>query len=115
MWAQQWNSLQDLLMPYPDKPILDVTAEMVKQVGYFRVAPSPTRSLAGRTHNYATLSCNMDLKLLLFVFCRVFLCVLYCPNENFHLGNSAIFSLRKASCDKVALPMNEFLTLVECL
>ncbi|XP_070194515.1 angiotensin-converting enzyme-like isoform X1 [Littorina saxatilis] len=31
MWAQQWNSVQNLLMPYPDQPILDVTAEMVKQ------------------------------------------------------------------------------------
>lgn len=33
MWAQSWNSLQDLLMPFPSKPILDVTEEMVKQVG----------------------------------------------------------------------------------
>nr|KAG5714057.1 hypothetical protein BaRGS_020385 [Batillaria attramentaria] len=33
MWAQTWSSLQDLLMPYPSKPILDVTDEMVKQ-GY---------------------------------------------------------------------------------
>ncbi|PVD23094.1 hypothetical protein C0Q70_16356 [Pomacea canaliculata] len=31
MWAQSWNSLQDLLMPFPSKPILDVTEEMVKQ------------------------------------------------------------------------------------
>ncbi|XP_076440449.1 angiotensin-converting enzyme-like [Babylonia areolata] len=31
MWAQQWHSLQDMLMPYPDKPKVDVTAEMVEQ------------------------------------------------------------------------------------
>lgn len=42
MWAQQWSSLQDLLMPFPDKPILDVTPELVKQnytaVRIFQVA-----------------------------------------------------------------------------
>ncbi|KAL8582095.1 hypothetical protein ACOMHN_004015 [Nucella lapillus] len=33
MWGQQWNSVQYLLMPYPDKAILDVTPQMVQQ-GY---------------------------------------------------------------------------------
>ncbi|XP_076440574.1 angiotensin-converting enzyme-like isoform X2 [Babylonia areolata] len=33
MWSQQWTSLQDLLMPYPDKPRVDVTSQMVQQ-GY---------------------------------------------------------------------------------
>ncbi|KAL8582108.1 hypothetical protein ACOMHN_004028 [Nucella lapillus] len=31
MWAHEWNSIQDLLMPYPDKAILDVTPQMVQQ------------------------------------------------------------------------------------
>ena len=31
MWAQSWNNLKDILIPYPEKPSLDVTDEMVKQ------------------------------------------------------------------------------------
>ncbi|XP_032430113.1 angiotensin-converting enzyme [Xiphophorus hellerii] len=42
MWAQAWNNIYDMMIPFPDKPNLDVTNEMVKQ-GYnathmFRVA-----------------------------------------------------------------------------
>ncbi|XP_054620316.1 angiotensin-converting enzyme isoform X2 [Dunckerocampus dactyliophorus] len=42
MWAQTWNNIYGLMIPFPDKPNLDVTDEMVKQ-GYnathmFRVA-----------------------------------------------------------------------------
>uniref|UniRef100_A0A8C6M1T4 Angiotensin-converting enzyme n=1 Tax=Nothobranchius furzeri TaxID=105023 RepID=A0A8C6M1T4_NOTFU len=42
MWAQTWNNIFDMMVPFPDKPNVDVTAEMVKQ-GYnathmFRVA-----------------------------------------------------------------------------
>lgn len=32
MWAQQWNNIYDLMVPYPDKPNLDVTNTMVNQV-----------------------------------------------------------------------------------
>lgn len=49
MWAQQWNSLQDLLMPFPDKPIFDVTPELVRQnytaVRIFEVADQFFQSL----------------------------------------------------------------------
>ncbi|NWR92221.1 ACE enzyme, partial [Furnarius figulus] len=31
MWAQQWNNIYDLMVPYPDKPNLDVTSNMVQQ------------------------------------------------------------------------------------
>jgi len=31
MWAQQWNNIEALVKPYPDKPSIDVTPEMVKQ------------------------------------------------------------------------------------
>ncbi|KAL8561905.1 hypothetical protein ACOMHN_046695 [Nucella lapillus] len=31
MWAQQWNNIYDLLVPYPGKGSVDVTEEMVKQ------------------------------------------------------------------------------------
>ncbi|XP_057682764.1 angiotensin-converting enzyme [Corythoichthys intestinalis] len=42
MWAQTWNNIYRLMTPFPDKPNIDVTKEMVKQ-GYdaqrmFRVA-----------------------------------------------------------------------------
>ncbi|XP_071782790.1 angiotensin-converting enzyme [Centroberyx gerrardi] len=42
MWAQTWNNVYDMMIPFPDKPNVDVTDEMVKQ-GYnathmFRVA-----------------------------------------------------------------------------
>ncbi|XP_061611297.1 angiotensin-converting enzyme [Phyllopteryx taeniolatus] len=42
MWAQTWNNIYGLMIPFPDKPNMDVTEEMVKQ-GYnattmFRVA-----------------------------------------------------------------------------
>ena len=32
MWAQQWNSIENIVSPYPDKPLLDVTDEMIRQV-----------------------------------------------------------------------------------
>uniref|UniRef100_A0A3B3BGN1 Angiotensin-converting enzyme n=1 Tax=Oryzias melastigma TaxID=30732 RepID=A0A3B3BGN1_ORYME len=44
MFAQKWSNIYDLMMPFPNKPNLDVTDEMVRQVsGYnathmFRVA-----------------------------------------------------------------------------
>ena len=31
MWAQSWSNLADLLRPYPNKPDIDVTEEMVRQ------------------------------------------------------------------------------------
>ncbi|RWS02537.1 Angiotensin-converting enzyme-like protein, partial [Dinothrombium tinctorium] len=31
MWAQSWRNLQDLLLPYPQKPSVDVTAAMLKK------------------------------------------------------------------------------------
>ncbi|CAK6964092.1 angiotensin-converting enzyme [Scomber scombrus] len=42
MWAQTWNNIYGMMIPFPEKPNLDVTDEMVKQ-GYnatnmFRVA-----------------------------------------------------------------------------
>uniref|UniRef100_I3KVB9 Angiotensin-converting enzyme n=1 Tax=Oreochromis niloticus TaxID=8128 RepID=I3KVB9_ORENI len=42
MWAQTWNNIYDMMIPFPDKPNIDVTDEMVRQ-GYnathmFRVA-----------------------------------------------------------------------------
>ncbi|XP_076616131.1 angiotensin-converting enzyme [Chaetodon auriga] len=42
MWAQTWNNIYDMMIPFPDKPNLDVTDRMVKE-GYnathmFRVA-----------------------------------------------------------------------------
>uniref|UniRef100_A0A8C7ZA79 Angiotensin-converting enzyme n=1 Tax=Oryzias sinensis TaxID=183150 RepID=A0A8C7ZA79_9TELE len=33
MWAQTWNNIYDLMIPFPNKPNLDVTDEMVRQ-GY---------------------------------------------------------------------------------
>ena len=32
MWAQQWNNIYDLVVPFPGKESVDVTEEMVKQV-----------------------------------------------------------------------------------
>ncbi|XP_009867587.1 PREDICTED: angiotensin-converting enzyme [Apaloderma vittatum] len=31
MWAQQWNNIYDLMVPYPEKPNIDVTNTMVQQ------------------------------------------------------------------------------------
>ena len=31
MWAQSWGNIVDLVKPYPNKPSIDVTAEMKKQ------------------------------------------------------------------------------------
>lgn len=33
MWAQQWSEISELVIPFPGKPVLDVTEEMVRQ-GY---------------------------------------------------------------------------------
>ena len=32
MWAQQWNNIYDLVVPFPGKESVDVTEAMVKQV-----------------------------------------------------------------------------------
>ena len=34
MWAQDWSNIFDLLVPYPNKPSLDVTENMKNQVIY---------------------------------------------------------------------------------
>uniref|UniRef100_H3D5P0 Angiotensin-converting enzyme n=1 Tax=Tetraodon nigroviridis TaxID=99883 RepID=H3D5P0_TETNG len=49
MWAQTWNNLYELMIPFPDKPNIDVTKEMLAQ-GYnathmFRVAEDFFESL----------------------------------------------------------------------
>merc|ERR1719384_59641 len=31
MWAQSWNNIADIVKPFPDKPSINVTGEMVKQ------------------------------------------------------------------------------------
>ena len=31
MWAQKWSALADIIKPYPNKPDLSVTDEMVRQ------------------------------------------------------------------------------------
>ncbi len=31
IWGQEWSTISDLVLPYPDEPILDVTKEMVAQ------------------------------------------------------------------------------------
>ncbi|XP_034098213.1 angiotensin-converting enzyme-like [Drosophila albomicans] len=33
MWAQQWSNIASLVTPFPDKPLVDVTSEMINQ-GY---------------------------------------------------------------------------------
>lgn len=32
MWAQSWESIYDMVVPFPDKPNLDVTSTMVQKV-----------------------------------------------------------------------------------
>lgn len=32
MWAQSWDNLYDMVVPFPNKPSLDVTSTMVKKV-----------------------------------------------------------------------------------
>lgn len=49
MWAQQWTSIQDLVLPFPDTPSYDVTKTMAEQ-GYtvqrmFRLSESFFASL----------------------------------------------------------------------
>lgn len=39
MWAQNWKSIMDLVMPFPTSPALDVTSELLRQ-GY-----TPLRSV----------------------------------------------------------------------
>jgi len=33
MWAQQWSEIADIVSPFPEKPLVDVSEEMEKQ-GY---------------------------------------------------------------------------------
>lgn len=32
MWAQSWENIYDMVVPFPDKPNLDVTSTMVQKV-----------------------------------------------------------------------------------
>lgn len=32
MWAQTWNNIYDMMIPFPDKPDIDVTNTMREQV-----------------------------------------------------------------------------------
>ena len=32
MWAQSWENVYDMVVPFPDKPNLDVTSTMVQKV-----------------------------------------------------------------------------------
>lgn len=32
MWAQRWSEIADFTTPFPDKPSVDVTPNMIKQV-----------------------------------------------------------------------------------
>lgn len=41
MWAQTWNNLYSLMVPFPDKPNIDVTGEMVNQVSVCSTAIIP--------------------------------------------------------------------------
>ena len=34
MWGQQWNTIAEIANPYPEKGLLDVTDEMIRQVGF---------------------------------------------------------------------------------
>lgn len=34
MWAQSWENIYDMVVPFPDKPNLDVTSTMVQKVSY---------------------------------------------------------------------------------
>lgn len=38
MWAQTWNNLYELMIPFPDKPNIDVTKEMLAQVSLCSIA-----------------------------------------------------------------------------
>ena len=32
MWCQQWNPIEELLLPYPDAGSVDVTDQLIEQV-----------------------------------------------------------------------------------
>ena len=41
MWAQTWNNIYGMMIPFPDKPNIDVTDEMVAQVSVLeRLSPT---------------------------------------------------------------------------
>lgn len=55
MWAQSWDNIYDMVVPFPDKPNLDVTSTMVQKVSSGQAGCGATRgqqlrkgSLAGR-------------------------------------------------------------------
>lgn len=38
MWAQSWNNIYDMVVPFPGKPSLDVTSAMVQKVSSSQAA-----------------------------------------------------------------------------
>lgn len=54
MWAQSWENIYDMVVPFPDKPNLDVTSTMVQKVS------SGSQGSCDR-HEAPPLSCTSDL------------------------------------------------------
>lgn len=49
MWAQSWENIYDMVVPFPDKPNLDVTSTMVQKVSSGSQVPGRTmRRVRGR-------------------------------------------------------------------
>lgn len=42
MWAQSWNNIYDMVVPFPGKPSLDVTSAMVQKVSSSQAAGGGT-------------------------------------------------------------------------
>lgn len=38
MWAQTWNNLYSLMVPFPAKPNIDVTQKMIEKVSVCSIA-----------------------------------------------------------------------------
>lgn len=37
MWAQNWRGLQELMLPFPNKPSVDVTPNMIRKVFFLSI------------------------------------------------------------------------------
>lgn len=48
MWAQSWDNIYDMVVPFPDKPNLDVTSTMVQKVSSGWATVGATRGRHGR-------------------------------------------------------------------
>ncbi len=63
MWSQTWSNINDLLEPFPNKPTVDITEELKKQV-FFNVNNNSKQSLYEVAWRYWSMEATSHINLV---------------------------------------------------